>query len=132
MLGDVNTIEKEIALNASSASTPAPLKRKSTTNQARQVSVYLIADFLSAALAWVLFYSYRKYNVEPNVLGKVADEVYTTKFFVGILVIPTAWLLFYYLIGTYKTVYRKSRLLELYQTLLTSIIGVVVLSIPSA
>src|SRR4029077_14905281 len=48
-------------------------------------------------------------------------------FFVGISIIPLGWLLFYYLIGTYKNVYRKSRLLELYHTLLSTIIGVIAL-----
>ena len=96
-------------------------------NRKLQVIKYLIADYLSAAVAWALFFIYRKVKIEAGIFGKASENLFEPKFFEGILIIPLGWLLFYYLIGTYKNVYRKSRLQEFYQTLLTSTIGVIVL-----
>ncbi|MFN6038094.1 MAG: sugar transferase, partial [Bacteroidota bacterium] len=96
-------------------------------NKRKQVIKYLTADYLSSAIAWALFFIYRKIKIEAGIFGKVSEHLFEPKFFQGILIIPLSWLLFYYLIGTYKNVYRKSRLQEFYQTLITSLIGVIVL-----
>ena len=96
-------------------------------NKRLQVIKYLIADYLSAAIAWGLFFIYRKIKIEADIFGKVSENLFDIKFYQGILIIPLAWLLFYYLIGTYRNVYRKSRLQEFYQTLITSVIGVIII-----
>ena len=53
--------------------------------------------------------------------------VFDEKFFWVLLFIPLFWILIYYLTGVYKNIYRKSRLKEVGQTLLISIIGVLVI-----
>ena len=93
----------------------------------RQAAIYIAGDFFAALLAWALFFTYRKVVIEANIFGKVAEHIYDENFFLGITLIPTGWLLFYYLIGSYKNVYRKSRLHEFYQTLIVSIIGVILI-----
>lgn len=82
--------------------------------------IYALSDFLSTAIAWGLFYFLRKYLLrEPY----TADE----KFWAGILIIPLGWLLLYALIGSYNSIYKKSRLNEFTNTFICSVIGSVVL-----
>ena len=95
-------------------------------NRKIQVLKYVLSDYFAAALAWGLFFIFRKYYVDPPAFywDAVFDD---PKFYIGVIFIPLTWVLFYALIGTYKKIYRKSRLKELGQTLLTSIIGITVI-----
>ncbi len=93
-------------------------------NKKRQVLTYLIFDFLAAAISWTLFYIYRKEVIEPGKFGYDIPVEFTRQFYLGLLLIPSAWLLFYYLTGFYNDIFRRSRLLELGKTALTSIVGV--------
>ncbi|HNZ70112.1 MAG: sugar transferase [Prolixibacteraceae bacterium] len=93
-------------------------------NKKKQVLKYLIFDFLAAAISWTLFYIYRKEVIEPIKFGYDIPLEFTKQYFNGLLLIPSAWLLFYFITGFYNNIYRRSRLLELGQTLLTSLIGV--------
>lgn len=82
--------------------------------------LYALSDYLSTAIAWGLFYFLRKYLLrEPYTV----DE----KFWAGILIIPLGWLLLYALIGSYNSIYKKSRLNEFTNTFICSVIGAVVL-----
>ena len=95
-------------------------------NKSLQVIKYLVADFVAAALAWGLFFAYRKNSYSPDIdLWKsvMSDE----KFVYGIIIIPFAWVLFYLILGNYKRIYHKSRLKEIGQTLGATIIGVTLL-----
>ena len=88
---------------------------------------YLILDSFSAAIAWVLFFSYRKEIVEPQLFGSDVPFLINSQFWLGIVSITLFWLLLYFLSGYYKNVYRKSRLIELGQTLLQTFLGVLVI-----
>lgn len=93
-----------------------------------QVIKYLTLDFLAAALAWAIFYVYRKEVIEPQHFNgwDVPFEI-TPKFYLGLFTIPTGWILVYYIQGFYDNIYRRSRLIELWQTFITSLSGVVVI-----
>lgn len=93
-------------------------------NKSLQTFKYVLADYVSAALAWSLFYLYRKFYIEPDKFGILPENIFDTQYVLGIIILPLGWLLAYYLTGFYKNVYRKSRINELMQTLATSIIGV--------
>lgn len=96
-------------------------------NKKRQVARYVFFDFLAAAISWTLFYIYRKQVIEPVKFGYDIPVEFTSKFYLGLLLIPACWLLFYFITGFYQNIYRRSRLIELGQTALTSVIGVTVL-----
>ncbi|MCD4728943.1 MAG: hypothetical protein K8R46_14900, partial [Pirellulales bacterium] len=96
-------------------------------NKKGQVIKYVIADFVSAALAWSIFFIYRKYTVNPQVFSNWEDIFGDEKFWIGIIAVPLFWLLLYVLIGTYRKIYRKSRLREFGQTVLVSFIGVIII-----
>ncbi len=97
-------------------------------NKTWQVVKYLFSDFFAAAIAWAAFFIYRKEIIEPQFFGgwDVPFEL-TPQFFLGLIIIPIFWVLFYYILGFYTNIYRRSRLLELGQTFVTSLIGVVVI-----
>lgn len=96
-------------------------------NKRKQILKYIFCDALSAIVAWALLFAYRKYSIENLAFNDVAQVFGDSNFWKGIVIIPIAWLLFYTFMGTYKNVFRKSRLKELQETAVTSIIGVVVI-----
>lgn len=95
-------------------------------NKKRQVAKYLILDFLAAAISWTVFFIYRKAVIEPQRFGIDIPIEFTTQYFLGLLLIPMLWSLFYYITGFYDNIYRRSRLIEFGQTFITSLTGVVV------
>ena len=96
-------------------------------NAKLQTAKYILVDYISAALAWTLFFVYRKYSYEDQVENIVQAVAHDQKYFFGIIVIPLAWLLFYFILGSYKGIYRKSRIRELGLTFIASIIGVFII-----
>jgi len=96
-------------------------------NRKVQLTKYLISDFISASMAWGCFYAYRKMHIEQLKFGYSIPVEFETKFFLGLILIPIFWVVFYYASGYYKDVFRKSRLAELWFTLRTTFIGVLIL-----
>ncbi|HLU85066.1 MAG TPA: sugar transferase [Vicingaceae bacterium] len=96
-------------------------------NKKLQVLRYVLLDLMSAVLTWVLFFIFRKEYIEPKKYGFDVPLVFDDNFYYGLVIIPLGWLVFYYLVGTYNDVYRKSRLKEFGQTFLVSIIGTLVI-----
>jgi exopolysaccharide biosynthesis polyprenyl glycosylphosphotransferase len=96
-------------------------------NKKSLVILYVLLDFLSASLSWAIFYIYRKIYVEPQVFGYEIPFELGVKFYTGIVAIPLFWLTLYYLAGTYKDVYVRSRLIELGQTFILVLTGVIIL-----
>ena len=94
-------------------------------NRILQVAKDIIADLLSATIAWTLFFLYRKYSVDPNIFQYLGEIFSDSKLYLGIAVIPLFWLTLYIIIGTYRKIYRKSRLRELGQTISITFIGVI-------
>jgi exopolysaccharide biosynthesis polyprenyl glycosylphosphotransferase len=81
---------------------------------------YTIADYITAAFAWMIFYFLRKF---------LLDQPLQTdgKFWLGVFFIPFGWLLIYGLVGSYNSVYKKSRLTEFTKTFNCTLIGCVTL-----
>jgi len=98
-------------------------------NKKLQVFKYLLADYFAAALAWSCFFIYRKYSIEPTVLGYLSDIFKDKNFYLGIFIVPAFWLILYAILGTYSAskIFRKSRLRELSQTSFISLVGVIII-----
>jgi len=97
-------------------------------NKNLQVFKYVLFDFIAAAIAWSLFFIYRKYAIDPDIFQHLNEKVFSdNNFYLGITLIPLFWLILYVLVGTYRKIYRKSRLKELGQTLLITLIGVTII-----
>ena len=96
-------------------------------NTRLQTIKYVLADYLSAFIAWTYFFAYRKYSVSGEINGVLEAVVDDQKYHQGIIIIPLAWLLFYFILGSYNGIYRKSRIRELGMTFISSIIGTAVI-----
>jgi len=86
---------------------------------------YRFLDWLSAVIAWFLFFRYRR-RVEEVDIG-ISELFQDPKLIVGLLVVPFAWLILYSVFDKYQDIYRYSRLATLRRTFILSFIGVVVL-----
>lgn len=96
-------------------------------NRKFQLTKYLLADIISAALAWTSFYIYRKISIEPLKFGYRIPVEFGPKFYLSIILIPLFWILLYYASGYYRELFRKSRLSELWFTIRITFIGALVL-----
>ena len=96
-------------------------------NQRKQRLLYIIFDFLAAMAAWVLFFLFRKINIEPQVFGTDVPITLGPRFWIGTIGLPFAWITLYYFTGFYKDMFRRSRLDDFIRTLLSSLLGVVVI-----
>ncbi len=96
-------------------------------NKLRQTLIYITSDYLSAIIVWGCFFTYRKIYVEPLKFGYTAPIDFDRNFYLGILFIPLYWLIIYTVSGTYRNIFKKSRLKEVLQTASQTFLGVLVL-----
>ncbi len=96
-------------------------------NKHLQTFKYILNDYIAASIAWALFFMYRKnaYSTDYSSLREITID--DSNFITGMIVIPLLWLVFYFVMGNYKSVYRKTRVKEFSITFISSIIGVAVL-----
>lgn len=90
-------------------------------NKQSALLVYQYLDWLMAAIAWLLFFIYRKRMEQPDVgFDAIFDD---SKLWLGLIVIPSCWLIFYTIFDKYSDVYRYSRLATLRRSFMLSLIG---------
>lgn len=97
------------------------------TGKRTQVAKYVVADLFGSALAWTLFYLYRKVVLEPIKFHYAVPVEFDANYYKGLVLIPLFWFGLYTMMGGYRDIFRRYRILELGQTLLISAIGVVVI-----
>ena len=85
------------------------------------IFLFLIFDYLSALLAWALFFYLRKTWIENEPFE--ADN----NFWLGLFLIPIFWMFLYFIQGTYQEMRRMFRLKLLNLTLSGSIMGSLVI-----
>lgn len=84
---------------------------------------YAVVDYVMAAAAWLVFYFYRS-----NALNDTgAFPISTRSWLLILLIVPAGWLVLYTIAGTYKALYKKSRLAEFTLTIVCTLIGSIVL-----
>ncbi len=94
-------------------------------NHRHQRILYIVFDFLAASAAWILFYMFRKVQIEPQVFGIDIPITLGTRFWLGAVGLPYAWIMFYFFTGFYNDVYRRSRLDDFMRTFMASLLGVI-------
>lgn len=94
----------------------------------RQIGILLLlmADFITAMMAWSLFFLFRKVRIEKQEFD-VSLFLSDDNFFYGVFIIPIGWILFYAIFETYRDIYRMSRLSTLAKTFFLSFFGVIFL-----
>jgi len=86
-----------------------------------------ILDWTAACVSWVLLFLYRKYFIETNSVEQLSVAFNDINLFYGVLLIPTFWVLLYFITGTYTDIYRKSRLKSINRTFLQTLFGAVII-----
>src|SRR5215470_19353755 len=97
-----------------------------TKNKQIPIALYAIMDFMTASLTWALFYFVRKWLLKQNISSGGSLQV-NDRFWLAILFIPVGWLILYTIVGTYRSLYKKSRLFEFTTTFICSLIGCIIL-----
>ena len=94
--------------------------------KSKQAGKYILSDFISASVAWLLFNILR---YEVFAIDEGADSLLDYLQYPGVLggqvVIPLLWLVLYYFSGYYNKPFGKSCLTELFSTFITVLIGTV-------
>ncbi|MBL7735379.1 MAG: sugar transferase [Chitinophagaceae bacterium] len=83
---------------------------------------YLFSDYVAAMFSWVALYLIRR-RLENAPLTDEHGIYLNDRFWWGILLIPVCWIVFYALLGSYHTLYSKSRMDEFIKTATCSLIG---------
>ncbi len=96
-------------------------------NQGNQRLLYIVFDFIAASVAWILFYLFRKVQIEPQVFGIDIPIALGPRFWAGAIGLPFAWIIFYYFTGFYNNVFRRSRLDDFARTFMSSMFGVLMI-----
>lgn len=91
-------------------------------NKTLHMAWYAVSDFIAAALSWAIIYFLRKAYLGLEVSDEYGLSV-DNKFWVGIILVPLGWLIFYSIVGSYNSIYRKSRLKEFTITFICSLTG---------
>lgn len=100
-------------------------------NNAKNTAIrtYVIIDYATAFVSWIIFWIYRKqwlYDANPE--WETGITMWEPRDYpIGILIVPGIWLFIHYLSGAYGDPYRKSRINEIYRTVIASFFGSLVL-----
>ena len=97
-------------------------------NTGKQISIawYVVIDYIMTALAWAIFYFIRKTLLKEPIVDAGQLQV-TRQVWLSIVFIPVCWLILFALVGSYHSLYKKSRLFEFTITLVCSLIGSVII-----
>ena len=81
---------------------------------------YALSDYAMGIAAWAGFFFFRK---------TLLHESFNTDatLWLGLLIIPAGWLILFGLVGSYHSIYKKSRLTETIKTFICSLLGCVLL-----
>jgi exopolysaccharide biosynthesis polyprenyl glycosylphosphotransferase len=100
----------------------SPMKRKAI----RQM---VLLDYVAAALAWFTLWMYRQHVLTRLSYFDTLGRFHTRDYVNTLFVIPAGWFFAYLMSGTYFDLYRKSRLNEVNRTLISCIIGCIMVSV---
>lgn len=93
-------------------------------NKRLQTLKYIFWDYITAMVAWGLFFFYRKkdfYTIPRELFQSVLSD---PNFYYSIIIIPIFWIILYTIIGSYRSIFRRSRIRETGQIFVASFIGV--------
>jgi len=88
---------------------------------------YAALDYTAGALAWGIFFFWRKILLDQPVWTNNGTLFTDRQFWLGLFLIPLGWLVLFSLAGSYRSLYSKSRLLEFFKTAICCFVGCVFL-----
>jgi exopolysaccharide biosynthesis polyprenyl glycosylphosphotransferase len=94
----------------------------------RAIRQLALVDYGAAVLSWALFWAYR-HPVEGANFFAGYNALQMRDIVLGLLIVPASWMALYTLSGTYFDLYRKSRLEEVARTIISCLIGSVLIAL---
>lgn len=88
---------------------------------------YAIIDYVAGTIAWGFFFFLRKLLLNQPIFNSKGHLFTDDNFWLGIVTIPLGWLILFALLGSYRFMYGKSRLIEFLKTIVCCFVGSVVL-----
>ena len=89
----------------------------------------VLLDYIAASLAWFTLWMYRQHIITKSGYLDTLQRFHTRDYINTLVAIPAGWLFAYLMTGTYFDLYRKSRLNEVNRTLISCILGCIVISV---
>jgi exopolysaccharide biosynthesis polyprenyl glycosylphosphotransferase len=86
------------------------------------VAWYIIADYVAAIITWIILYFTRRLLLDEPVIYQ-HTLLLNNRFWQGITLVPVCWIIFFALVGSYRSLYKKSRLTEFSITFIITLIG---------
>jgi exopolysaccharide biosynthesis polyprenyl glycosylphosphotransferase len=83
---------------------------------------YIVSDYITALLSSIIFHFSRRLLLSEPIFVD-GHLLLTQRFWLGISTIPVCWIILYSLIGSYGSLYQKSRLNEATNTFITCLLG---------
>jgi exopolysaccharide biosynthesis polyprenyl glycosylphosphotransferase len=90
---------------------------------------FILLDYVAAAVAWFIFWMHRQHLLKGLGYLDTLHSFHLRDYVNTFLVIPAGWLFTYLMSGAYFDLYRKSRLNEINRTLISCLLGCVMVSI---
>ncbi len=87
------------------------------------IALYAFADYVTSSAAWFLFLYYRKNNTFEIDFTQYLQHLSQKDLLFTFLLIPLLWVVLHMFSGAYFNPYRKSRFIEVYRTLIISLLG---------
>ena len=98
-----------------------------SNKKAIQRTKYILIDLFAVLFAWILFFIFRRLEIEYPLMQNAQLFSPLYNFWKVICSIPIFWLSIFWFSGYYNDPFRKSRLSELIQTFLSTLIGSIIL-----
>lgn len=94
-------------------------------NKFRNSAIYVLSDYIFSIISWFLF---KRISLPNQLFFFTSDKIQPNDWVKDFLFIPVYWILWYLLLGSYqKSLYQKSRLNELTDTIINTSLGVLVI-----
>lgn len=91
------------------------------------IILYALADVLTSVAGWLVFLFYRKSTYLKLGFNNFLHELTSRECLIAFVAIPAFWFVIHLFSGAYFNPYRKSRIIEIYRTLISTLIGVILL-----
>ncbi len=96
-------------------------------NKSKQRIKYILMDFMTASITWLLFNLLRFFEVAQYDFNSLSDYLLYYQVLEGQILIPFFWLIIYFFSGYYNKPFGKSRIGELFSTFVVVITGSVMI-----
>lgn len=103
--------------------------RQSDLSKRRAIRQLILLDYAAALVAWLVFWGYRYSSLGKSGFWDSWERMQPRDWISAAVVIPGCWLVLYLFSGTYFDLYRKSRLNEVNRTLISCILGSILVAL---